>query len=60
MITYIISFLSEKSSVLRKERFFMRNPNGWGSVVKLSGNRRKPYMARKITDWTDDTQYINL
>lgn len=23
----------------------MRNPNGYGGVVKLSGNRRKPYMA---------------
>ena len=25
----------------------MRNPNGYGSVVKLSGNRRKPYAVRK-------------
>lgn len=25
----------------------MRNPNGYGSVVKLSGNRRRPFMARK-------------
>lgn len=25
----------------------MRNPNGYGSVTKLSGNRRKPYMAYK-------------
>jgi len=24
----------------------MRNPNGYGSVIKLSGNRRKPYGAR--------------
>lgn len=24
----------------------MRNPNGYGSVYKLSGNRRKPYAAR--------------
>lgn len=34
----------------------MRNPNGYGSVVKLSGNRRKPYMARK-TDGYDDRGY---
>lgn len=31
----------------------MRNPNGYGSVIKLSGNRRRPYMARK-TDGFDD------
>lgn len=23
-----------------------RNPNGYGSVTKLSGNRRKPYAVR--------------
>jgi len=25
----------------------VRNPNGYGSVVRLSGNRRRPYAARK-------------
>lgn len=30
-----------------------RNPNGWGSVVKLSGNRRKPYAVRKTVGWDD-------
>lgn len=29
----------------------MRNPNGYGSVYKLSGNRRKPWIARKTTGW---------
>ena len=29
----------------------MRNPNGYGSVVKLSGNRRRPYMVRKTAGW---------
>lgn len=29
----------------------MRNPNGYGSVYKLSGNRRKPYTARITVDW---------
>lgn len=32
----------------------MRNPNGYGSVVKLSGNRRRPFVARKTTGFTDD------
>ncbi len=31
----------------RKEVIFIKNPNGYGSVFKLSGNRRKPYCARK-------------
>lgn len=30
----------------------MRLPNGYGSVYKLNGNRRKPYAARKVTGWT--------
>lgn len=29
----------------------MRLPNGYGSVVKLSGNRRKPYAVRKTIGW---------
>ena len=32
----------------------MRNPNGYGSVVKLSGARRKPFCARKTVGWTDN------
>lgn len=31
----------------------MKNPNGYGGIVKLSGNRRKPYMARKTVGWSD-------
>lgn len=27
----------------------MKLPNGYGSVVKLSGKRRKPWMVRKTT-----------
>ena len=29
----------------------MKSPNGYGSVVKLSGNRRKPYQARVTVGW---------
>ena len=36
----------------------MRNPNGYGTVVKLSGNRRKPYAARKTVGWKDNGQPI--
>lgn len=30
----------------------MRFPNGYGGVSKLSGNRRKPWVARITTGWT--------
>lgn len=30
----------------------MKNPNGYGTVVKLSGNRRKPYAVRKTVGIT--------
>lgn len=31
----------------------MKNPNGYGSVVKLSGNRRKPFWIRKTTGYNE-------
>ena len=31
----------------------MRNPNGYGSVVKLSGNRRRPFCARKTAGFDE-------
>ena len=36
----------------------MRLPNGYGSVVKLSGNRRRPFMARKTAGWTDEAKQL--
>ncbi len=36
----------------------MRNPNGYGGVIKLSGNRRKPYCARITSGWKDDGKQI--
>lgn len=40
----------------------MKNPNGYGSVFKLSGNRRKPWCARVTVGWTDEgkQQYKNI
>ena len=29
----------------------LKLPNGYGSVTKLSGNRRKPYLARVTLGW---------
>lgn len=36
----------------------MRNPNGFGSVVKLSGKRRRPYAVRVTAGWSDDGKQI--
>ena len=40
----------------------MRNPNGFGCVFKLNGRRRKPYVARITTGWSDEGKqlYRNL
>lgn len=34
----------------------MKLPNGYGSVTKLSGNRRKPYLARVTLGWDTNKQ----
>lgn len=31
----------------------MRNPNGYGSVVRLTGNRRRPFWVRKTNGWNE-------
>lgn len=34
----------------------MRNPNGYGTVVRLSGNRRRPYIVKKVKGWKENGQ----
>lgn len=36
----------------------MRNPNGYGSVIKMGGNRRKPYGVRITTGRKDNGRQI--
>ena len=36
----------------------MRLPNGYVSVYKKSGKRRKPWAVRKTIGWTDDEKQI--
>lgn len=36
----------------------MRRANGMGTVVKMSGNRRKPWACRKVIGWKDDGKPI--
>lgn len=36
----------------------MRLPNGYGSVVKLNGNRRRPFMVRKTIGYDKDNRQI--
>lgn len=31
----------------------IKNPNGYGTVAKLSGNRRRPFVIRKTIGWND-------
>lgn len=38
----------------------MKAPNGYGSVVKLAGNRRNPYAVRKTTGWNEKGHPIYL
>jgi len=36
----------------------MRLPNGYGSITKLSGNRRKPYIVRLTTGYDDEGRQL--
>ena len=36
----------------------MRMPNGYGSIIKLKGNRRKPYQVRLTKGFTDEGKQI--
>lgn len=36
----------------------MRNPNGYGTVYKLSGKRRKPYIVRQTIGWDDNGKQL--
>ncbi len=38
---------------IEKGSALLKNPNGYGSVVKLSGNRRNPFCARKTIGWNE-------
>lgn len=40
----------------------MKNPNGYGSVFKLGGNRRRPWCARVTVGWTEQgkQQFKNI
>ena len=51
LIYLIISGLLEK---VKEEKMIM--PNGYGSVYKLSGNRRKPYAVRVTEIWSNGQQ----
>ena len=36
----------------------MRSPNGFGSVFKLKGRRRRPWIARVTTGWADNGKQL--
>lgn len=36
----------------------LRMPNGYGSVYKLSGNRRRPWIVRKTAGWSEENKQV--
>ena len=46
-----------KTKKAKRPRNVPRLPNGFGSIVTLSGNRRKPFMARKTVGFDTNTGY---
>lgn len=38
----------------------MRLPNGYGSIVKLTGNRRRPFMVRKTIGYKNNRQIYSV
>jgi integrase len=36
----------------------MRLPNGYGTIYKLSGKRRRPFIARKTVNWGNDGKQV--
>lgn len=34
----------------------MRLPSGYGSIIKLKGNRRRPFQVRLTKGWTDERE----
>lgn len=36
----------------------MRMPSGYGSIIKLKGNRRRPYQVRVTQGWTNDGKQV--
>ena len=46
-----------KTKKAKRPRNVPRLPNGFGSIITLSGNRRRPYMARKTVGFSTETGY---
>ena len=44
---FCVHFLQERNDI------FMRNPNGYGTVAKLAGNRRRPFEVKKTIGWNE-------
>lgn len=43
---------------MARKKKYMRRPNGSGSVYKLSGNRRRPWIAIKTKGWDENGKQI--
>lgn len=47
-----------KDALKMEVKLKMRRANSTGSVIKLSGKRRKPYAVRVTAGWTDDGKQV--
>ena len=36
----------------------MRNPNGYGTVARLTGHRRRPFIVKKVARWKENGQPV--
>lgn len=36
----------------------MRNPNGYGTVARLAGHRRRPFIVKKVAKWKENGQPV--
>lgn len=54
--TIVSEYRNRGESEMAKKRQKLRHQNGFGSIVKLSGRRRKPYGVRITVGWEDGKQ----
>ena len=52
--------LSTEIEYLKNSSLITKMPNGYGSIVKLSGKRRKPYQVRLTKGFTNEGKQIYM
>lgn len=55
-LLYLYEYYSNK--IKKRTDYIMRQPNGYGTIYKLKGKRRKPFIARKTIGWDDNGKQL--